>query len=157
MGRVFLVVGFFLSSLYIYHGTPFWPTKSVLKSQLITLWGFPCMLFVAFSLVAFNILSLYLTFVSLINMCLIMFLLGFILYGTLCFLDLDDYFLSQVREVFNFDLFKYFLRAFLFFFFFWNTYNSNVGVLNVVPEVSETIRISFFFFVFFLFLTSLLE
>ena len=34
--------------------------------------------------VAFNIFSLYLIFVSLINMCLGMFLLWFILYGTLC-------------------------------------------------------------------------
>ena len=33
---------------------------------------------------AFNILSLCLVFVSLISMCLGMFLLGFILYGTLC-------------------------------------------------------------------------
>ena len=37
-----------------------------------------------FSLAAFNILSLYLVFVSLISMCLGMFFLGFILYGTLC-------------------------------------------------------------------------
>ena len=35
------------------------------------------------------------------NMCLGMFLLGFILYGTLRFLDLIDYFLSHIREVFN--------------------------------------------------------
>ena len=37
-----------------------------------------------FSLVASNILSLSLFFVSLITMCLGMFLLGFILPGTLC-------------------------------------------------------------------------
>ena len=37
-----------------------------------------------FSLVAFNILSLSLIFVSLITMCLCVFLLGFILPGTLC-------------------------------------------------------------------------
>ena len=36
-----------------------------------------------FSLVAFNILSLCLVYVSLISVCLGMFLLGFILYGTL--------------------------------------------------------------------------
>ena len=36
------------------------------------------------SLAVFNILSLCLVFVSLISMCLGMFLLGFILYGTLC-------------------------------------------------------------------------
>ena len=37
-----------------------------------------------FSLAAFNIFSLSLIFVSLINACLGMFLLGFTLYGTLC-------------------------------------------------------------------------
>ena len=37
-----------------------------------------------FSLAAFNIIYLCLVFVSLISMCLGMFLLGFILYGALC-------------------------------------------------------------------------
>ena len=46
--------------------------------------GFPLYVTCCFSLGAFNILSLCLVFVSLINMCLGMFLLGFILYGTLC-------------------------------------------------------------------------
>ena len=50
-------------------------------------------------------------------MCLTMFLLGFILYGTLYFLDLGDFpfpgFLSLIREVFSHNLFEYFLRPFL--------------------------------------------
>ena len=46
--------------------------------------GFPLYVTCCFSLAAFNILSLYLVFVSLTSMCLGMFLLGFILYGTLC-------------------------------------------------------------------------
>ena len=45
--------------------------------------GFPSYVIYCFSLAAFNILSLGLVFVSLI-MCLGVFLLGFILYGTLC-------------------------------------------------------------------------
>ena len=45
--------------------------------------GFPLYVTCCFSLAAFNILSLCLVFVSLISMCLGMFLLGFILYGTL--------------------------------------------------------------------------
>ena len=45
--------------------------------------GFPLYVTCCFSLAAFNILSLCLVFVSLINMCLGMFLLKFILYGTL--------------------------------------------------------------------------
>ena len=63
-----------------------------------------------FSFVAFFILSLI--FVSLITMCLGVFLLGFILPGTLCFLDLVDYFLSHVMEVSSYYLFECFLRAF---------------------------------------------
>ena len=46
--------------------------------------GFPLCVTCCFSLAAFNILSLCLVFVSLISMCLGMFLLGFLLYRTLC-------------------------------------------------------------------------
>ena len=46
--------------------------------------GFPLYVTCCFSFVAFNILSLCLVFVSLISMCLGVFLLEFILYGTLC-------------------------------------------------------------------------
>ena len=61
----------------------------------------------------------------------------------LCFLVLGDYFLSHVRVVFDYNLFEHFLRPFLFFLFFWDPYNSNIGVFNVVTEVSETVLISF--------------
>ena len=63
--------------------------------------GFPLYVACCFSLVIFNIFSLCLVFVSLISMCLGMFLFGFILYGTLCLLDLLDYFLFHVGEIFN--------------------------------------------------------
>ena len=46
--------------------------------------GFPLCVTCCFSLAAFSILSLCLVFVSLISTCLGVFLLGFILYGTLC-------------------------------------------------------------------------
>ena len=65
-------------------------------------------------------------------------------WDSLGFLDLTDYFLSHVREVFDYNLFKYFLRPFLFLFFFWDPYSFNVGAFNVVPEVSETVLNSFF-------------
>ena len=45
-------------------------------------------------------------------MCLSVFLLRFILPGTLHFLDLVDYILSHVSEVFSYYLFKYFLWPF---------------------------------------------
>ena len=53
--------------------------RSALKCMAFPLYGTYC-----FSFATFNILSLCLVFVSLISMCLGMFLLGFILYGTLC-------------------------------------------------------------------------
>ena len=111
--------------------------------------GIPLYVICCFSLAAFNIFSLYLIFDSLINMCLGMFLLIFILCGTLCFLDLIDYFLSHSREVFNDNLLKYFLSPFLFLFF-WDPYNSNVGAFNVVLGVSETVLNSFHSFFFIL-------
>ena len=57
-------------------------------------------------------------------------------------MDLGDYFLPHFREVFNYYL-KYFLMAFLFVFFFWDSYDSNVGVFNIISEVSEVVLISF--------------
>ena len=46
-----------------------------------------------------------------------------------------DYFLSYIREVVNYNLFKYFLSPFIFLFFFWDPYNVNVIPLDVVPRV----------------------
>jgi len=62
---------------------PLPPAEFLLKKQLTTLWEFPCMLFVAFLLLFLKFFSLCLIFVSLINTCLGVVLLGFILYGTL--------------------------------------------------------------------------
>ena len=58
----------------------------------------------------FLILALLsLIFAILIEVCLGVVLVGVILFGTLCFLDLDVCFHSQVREVFSYYVFKYFL------------------------------------------------
>ena len=70
-------------------------------------------------------------------------------WDSLGFLDLGDYFLSHFREAFNYYLLKYFLMVFLFVFFFWDSYDSNVGVFNIVPEVSQIVLISFNSFLFF--------
>ena len=108
------------------------------------------MIFVVFSLAAFNICSLCLIFVNLINMCLGVFYLGaYPVWDSLGFLDLGDYFLPHFREVFSYYLFKYFLMVFLFVFFFWDSYDSNVGAFNIVPEASEIVLISFNSFFFF--------
>ena len=46
-GAVILVVDFSLSVLYIYPAISFWPAEFMLKDQLLSVWGFPCMLLVA--------------------------------------------------------------------------------------------------------------
>ena len=118
--------------------------------------GIPLYVICCFSLLAFNIFSLYLIFVSLINMCLGVFLLGYTpVWDCLHFLDLLDFFLSHVREVSSYYLFKYFIRPFLFFFFFWDPYNLNVCMFNVVPEISE--RLSSFLFILFSLFCSMAE
>ena len=64
------------------------------------------------------------------------------IWHSLGFLDLGGYFFSHTREVFNCNLLKYFLIPFLFLLF-WDPFNSNIAALNVVPEVSEIVLISF--------------
>ena len=110
--------------------------------------GIPLCVICCFSLAAFNICSLCLIFVNLINMCLGVFRFGFV-WDCVGFLDLGDYFLPHFREVFNHYLLKYFLMAFLFVFFFWDLYDLNIGTFNIVPEVSEIVLISFNSFFFF--------
>ena len=76
LGKVILVVIF-------HHFKYIQPFPSVVQSLAFSLMWIPLYIICCFSHVAFNICSLCLIFVSLINMCLGMFLLGFILYGTL--------------------------------------------------------------------------
>ena len=54
------------------------------ERSAVNLMGIPLYVICCFSLAAFYIFSLYLIFDSLINMCLGVFLFGFILYGTVC-------------------------------------------------------------------------
>ena len=58
-------------------------------------------------------------------------------------LELIDFFLFHAGGIFNYNLFKKFLTSFLFFFFFWDPYSSNVGAFDIAPEVSETVFSSF--------------
>ena len=98
--------------------------------------GFPLYVTCCFSLAAFNIHSLCLAFVSLISMCLGMFLLGFILYGTLCaswtWLTVSFSMLGKISTIISSKIFSY---SFLF--------SSSSGPLlfkcwcvNIVPEVN---------------------
>ena len=54
-----------------------------IERSTVILMGIPFCVIIFFSLDAFNICSLCLIFVNLINMCLVVFHLGFILFGTL--------------------------------------------------------------------------
>ena len=54
------------------------------EKSVVNLMGVPLYVICHFSLAAFNNFSFSLIFTNLITMCLGMFLLGFILYGTLC-------------------------------------------------------------------------
>ena len=113
--------------------------------------GIPLRVICCFSLATFNICSLCLIFVNLINMCLGVFCLGFNpVWDSPGVFDLSGYFLFHFREVFKYYLLKYFLMAFLFVFFFWNSYDLKVGAFDIVPEVSEVVLISFNSFSFFL-------
>ena len=70
-------------------------------------------------------------------------------WDSLGFLDLDGYFLPHFGEVFSYYLLEYLLMAFLFVFFFWDSYDLNVGAFHIVPEVPEVVLISFNYFFFF--------
>ena len=67
-------------------------------------------------------------------------------WDSLHFLDLGAYFLSHVREVFDYNLFKYFLVSFLSLFFFWDPYNANVA-LTVLMLSQRSPRLSSFLFI----------
>lgn len=77
-GRVFLIVRFSLSALWIYHATFFWLARFLLKNQLIVLWGLPLYVTSCFSFAAFKILSLSLIFEN--KLCIMV----WILLGTSC-------------------------------------------------------------------------
>ena len=129
--------------------------------------GIPLCVICCFSLAAFEICFLCLIFINLINMCLWVFhfvSLGvsfwvYPVWDSLGFLDLVGYFPPHFREVFNYYLLKYFLMAFLFVFFFWDSYDSNVGAFNIVPEVlrlSSFLLIRFSFFLSSSFISTIL-
>ena len=118
------------------------------ERSAFNLMGIPLYVICCFSLAAFNIFYLYLIFDSLINMYLGMFLLGYILYGTLPFLDLGGCFLSHVRDVFNYNLFKYFLSPFLFLF------SSGTPIIRMLVHLmlsQKSLRLSSILFTLFYF------
>ena len=76
------------------------------------------------------------------------------------FLDLGGYFLPHSREVFNYYLLKYFLTAFLFVFFFWDSMIRMLGhlTLSQMPlRLSSFLLILFSFFLSALFISTTLS
>ena len=120
--------------------------RSVVKCM-----GFSLYVACCFSLVAFNILSLCLIFVSLINMCLVCFPLGLSCKDSLCLLDLMDYFLLHVGKIFKCNLFENFLIHLLFLFFFWDPNNLNVGAFVISQKSLRQSLIIFILFTLFCF------
>ena len=70
---------------------------------------------------------------------------------SLGFLDLGDNFLLHFRKVFNYYLLKYFLMVFLFVFFFWDPYDSNV-IAFILSR--RSLRLSSFLLIRFSFILS---
>ena len=58
------------------------------------------------------------------------------IWDSLGLLDLIDHFLFLIGEILNYNLFKNFLILFIFPFFFWDHYNSNVGAFDIILKVS---------------------
>ena len=112
--------------------------------------GIPLCAICCFSLAAFNIYSLCLIFISLINMCLWVFHLGFILFGTRwvswTWVAISFPILGKFSTIISSSIFP---CPFFFLLLLGLSYDSNVGVFNNVPEVSEVVLIYFNYFSFF--------
>ena len=107
------------------------------------------MLSLAFPLLLSIFFLCFLIVVNLITMCLSVFLLGFILCGTLCTSWTSVTFSFPMLWKISATISTYFLRSFLSLCSFWNPYNVIVGPFNVGPEVSETVLILFILFSLF--------
>ena len=100
-----------------------------------------------FSLVTFNILSLI--FFNLNTMSLYVPPQVYPAWDSLCFLDLVDYFLSHVREIFSYYLFQYFLRSFLLL-----LGEESIPIMWMLVHLmlsQRSLRLSSFFFFLFIF------
>ena len=113
-----------------------------IERSAVILMGIPLCLICCFSFAAFNIRSLCLIFVNLINISWGISPCVYPVWDSLGFLDLGEYFLPDFREVFNYYFLKNFLMDFLVVFF-WDSYDSNVGAFNIAPGVSAVALISF--------------
>ena len=118
--------------------------------QLFSLWESLCMFFVVSPLLLLIFFSLCLIFGNLINRCLGVFCLGFILFGTLwvswTWVAISFPILGKFSAIISSSIFSW---TFHFVFFFWDSYGSNFGVFHIVPEFPEVVLISFDYLFFF--------
>ena len=142
LGTVIWAVGSFITLSMSCPSLLAWRVS--IERSAVILMGIPLCIICHFSLAAFNICSLYLIFVNLINMCL-----GFTLFGTLCvswtWVIISFPILGKFSTIISSSIFSWSF----FVFFFWDSYNSNAGVFHIVLEVSEIVLISFNSFFFF--------
>ena len=114
--------------------------------------GVPLYVTCFFSLAAFDILSLSCIFATLLTPCLGVFLFGLILFGTLCafwtWMSVSFPSFGKFSAIISSNMFS---APFLSLFSFWDSYNANVSMLDVVSEVSNSPHFFLFFFSFFLF------
>ena len=142
-----LFVTVFLSSLLSMSCHSLLACRISVERSAVSFMGTPLYVICCFFLAAFNICSLCLILISLISMCLV-FLWGFILYETL--------WASWIWVAISFPMLGNFMTIIsnIFSYLFSSSsgipYNSNICMLNVVTEFSETILISFHYFFFIL-------
>ena len=114
-GTVILVVDFFPFSTLNISCHSLLACRASAERSAVKHMGLPLYVTCCFSLAAFNILSLCLVFVSLImyvSRCVSPWI--YPAWDSLCLLDLIDYFLFHVGEIFNYNLFKIFSYPFFF-------------------------------------------
>ena len=109
--------------------------------------GIPLCVICCFSLAVFNICSLCLIFIKLINMCLGVFHLGFILFWTLwvswIWVAISFPILGKFSTIISSSIF---FMAFLFVFFFWY---SLIHMLGHLTLSERSLRLSSFLFIIF--------
>ena len=143
LGRVVFIVGFLFLFFFIILSIACHSLLAVsAEKSAVNFMGIPLYVICWFSLASFSNCSLCLIFVNLISVSWPVPFWVYFVWDSLGFLDLAGHFLPYVREVFDYNLLKYFFMPFVFLLFFCNPYNSNVGALNV-PNISETVLISF--------------
>ena len=132
-GRVFFIMFFPFITLNILCHSLLACRVSAEKSA-DSLMAIPLYIICCFSLVTFNIFFFVFNsfqFDSYVSQYVPPWI--YILWDSLCFLHLGDYYLPHFREVSNYYLLKYFLMVLLFVFFFRDSYDSNVGAFYIVP------------------------